>query len=130
MYFTKCVNWSALCNFKPVWTILENVAVHTPENNRWDTHLYNRGSSMLNNNFTKDRCPIPMDTTVRPGPLKFSLQAIIDLHGPSIHSGHYTASINCCKKIFYCNDHTITEFGITDKNSTTAYVILYELIDT
>ena len=39
-----------------------------------------------------------MDTTVRLGPLKFSLQAIIDHHGPSIHSGHYTASINCCKK--------------------------------
>ena len=32
------------------------------------------------------------------GPLKFSLQATIDHHGPSIDSGHYTASINCCKK--------------------------------
>ena len=31
------------------------------------------------------------------GPLKFSLRATIDHHGPSIHSGHYTASINCCK---------------------------------
>ena len=50
------------------------------------------------NNFTKDRWPIPMDTTVRLDPLKFSLQAIIDLHGPSIHSGHYIASINCLKK--------------------------------
>ena len=39
-----------------------------------------------------------MDTTVRFGPLKFSLRATIDHHGPSIHSGHYTASINCCKK--------------------------------
>ena len=39
-----------------------------------------------------------MDTTVRLGPLKFSLQASIDHHGMSIHSGHYTASINCCKK--------------------------------
>ena len=39
-----------------------------------------------------------MDTTVRLGPLKFSLQATIDHHGPSIHSGHYTASIKCCKK--------------------------------
>ena len=38
-----------------------------------------------------------MDTTVRLGPLKFSLRATID-HGQSIHSGHYTASINCCKK--------------------------------
>ena len=69
-------------------------------------------------NITKDRCPIPMDTTVRLGPLKFSLQATIDHHGPSIDSGHYTASINCCKKTFYCNDHKITEFGITDKNSS------------
>ena len=35
------------------------------------------------------------------------------------------------KKPFYCNDHTITEFGIIDsKNSSNAYVILYELIDT
>ena len=34
-----------------------------------------------------------MDTTVRLGPLKSSLQATIDHHGPSIDSGHYTASI-------------------------------------
>ena len=39
-----------------------------------------------------------MDTTVRLGSLKFSLRATIDHHGSSIHSGHYTASINCCKK--------------------------------
>ena len=52
----------------------------------------------INNNITKNRCPIPMATTLRLGPLKFSLQATIDHHGPSIDSGHYTASINCCKK--------------------------------
>ena len=52
----------------------------------------------INDNVTKDRCPIPVDTTVRLGPLKFSLKATIDHHGPSIHSGRYTASINCCKK--------------------------------
>ena len=70
-------------------------------------------------------------TEIRLGPLKFSLRATIDLHGPSIHSGQYTASINCCKKTFYCNDHTFTEFGIIDsKTSSTAFVILYELIDT
>ena len=35
------------------------------------------------------------------------------------------------KKNFNCNDHTITGFGIIDsKNSSTAYVILYELTDT
>ena len=61
----------------------------------------------INDNVTKDRCPIPMDTTVRLGPLKFSLQATIDNHGPSIHSGHYTASINCCKKHYIS---TITQF--------------------
>ena len=77
----------------------------------------------INNNVTKDRCSIPMGTTIRLGPLKFSLRATIDHHGPSIHFGHYTASINCCKK-FYCKDHTITEFGIIDsKNFSTAYVI-------
>ena len=48
-----------------------------------------------NNNVTKDRCSIPMDMTVGLGPLKFILRATIDHHGPSIHSGHYTASINC-----------------------------------
>ena len=52
----------------------------------------------INNNVTNDRCYISMDTTVRLGPLKFSLRATIDHHGPSIHSGHYTASISCCKK--------------------------------
>ena len=40
-------------------------------------------------------------------------------------------SIVAKKNTFYCNDHTITEFGIIDnKNSSTAYVILYELADT
>ena len=87
----------------------------------------------INNNVTNYRCSIPiMDTTVRLGCIKFSLRATIDHHGPSIHTGHYTASINCCKKNpFYCNGHTITEFRIIDsKNSSTAYVILYELIET
>ena len=35
---------------------------------------------------------------------------------------HTTTSI-------YCNDHKITEFGTTDKNSSTAYIILYKWID-
>ena len=52
----------------------------------------------INNNVTIGRCPIPMDTIVRLGPLKVTLQATKDHHGPSIHSGHYTASINCYKK--------------------------------
>ena len=70
--------------------------------------LYVTRFSYINNNVTKDRCPIPpMDTTVRLGPLNFSLQATVDHHVPSIHSGQYTASINCCKKTFYCNNYGV-----------------------
>ena len=76
----------------------------------------------INNNFNKGSCPIPRDTTIW---LKFSLQATIDHHGPSIHSGHYTASINCCKKTFYCNDHTITEFGIALIKTPLLHMLYY-----
>ena len=38
----------------------------------------------INNNFTKDRCSIPMDMTVVLGLHKFSLQATIDHYGPSM----------------------------------------------
>ena len=77
----------------------------------------------------QDRCSIPMDMTVVLGLNKFSLQANIDHHGPSMYSGHYTASINCCKRTFYCNDSKITEFKTIDtKNFSTAYVLMHELI--
>ena len=59
----------------------------------------------INNNATKYRCSIPTDTTVRFGPLKFSLRATIDHHGPSMHSGHDTVSINCCKNILLQRSH-------------------------
>ena len=42
-----------------------------------------------------------MDTTVRLGPLKFSLRDNIDHHGPSIHSGHYCTYQLLQKKSFY-----------------------------
>ena len=83
----------------------------------------------INNNFTKDRCSIPMDMTVVLGLHKFNLQATIDHHGPSMYSGHYTASINCCKRTFNCNDSYITEFEMIDtKNSCTADVVMYKII--
>ena len=82
----------------------------------------------INNNITKDICPIPMDTTVRLGPLKLSLHATkIDHHGPSIDSGHYTASINCCKDILLQRSQN---YGVTDKNCSTAYIVLYKWNDT
>ena len=69
-----------------------------------------------------------MDITVVHGLHKFSLQATIDHHRPSIYSGHYAASINCCKTI-YCNDSKIAEFEMIDtKNSSTAYEVMYKLI--
>ena len=83
----------------------------------------------INNKFTKDGCSIPMDMTVVLGLHKFSLQATIDHHGPSMYSGRYTAYINRCKRTFYCNDSKITEFKTIDtKNSSTAYVVMYKLI--
>ena len=83
----------------------------------------------INNQFAKDKCSIPMDMTVVLGYHKFSLQATIDHHGPSIYSGHYTTSVNCCNRTFYCNDNKIMEFDmINTKNSSTAYVVIYKLI--
>ena len=83
----------------------------------------------INNQFAKDKCSIPMDMTVVLGYHKFSLQATLDHHGPSIYSGHYTTSVNCCNRTFYCNDNKITEFDmINTKNSSTAYVVIYKLI--
>ena len=65
-----------------------------------------------------------MDMTIMLGLHKFSLYATI----PSLYSGHYTSSANCCKK-FYCNSSKITEFEIIDiNNSSTAYVKMYEII--
>ena len=79
----------------------------------------------INNNFNKDRCAIPMNMTVVLGLHKFSLMATIDHHGPSMYSGYHTASINCCKKTFYCNDCKITELEKIDtKNCSTAYVLI------
>ena len=79
----------------------------------------------INNNITKDRCPIPMDTTVRLGPLKFSLQATIDHHGPSNDSGHYTASINCCKKHSIATITELRSLGLLIK--TPLLHILYHI---
>ena len=69
-----------------------------------------------------------MDMTVVLGLHKFSLQATIDHHGPSMFSVHYTSSSNWCNKS-YCNESKITDFEMIDtKNSPTAYVVTYKLI--
>ena len=82
-----------------------------------------------NNRITKNKSRIPLDLYIELGPYKFSLQASVDHHGYSMNIGHYTASINCCGKIFHCNDNKITECNITDTyNSSTAYILLYKLM--
>ena len=84
---------SSRCN-KNTWHVESSYILQTPKYLLLSVNRFR----YINNNVTKYRCPIPMDTTVWLGPLKFSLRATIDNHGPSILSGHYTASINCCKK--------------------------------
>ena len=70
-----------------------------------------------------------MDMTVVLDLHKFSLQATVDHHGPSMYSGHYTASINYCKNHSIATIVKITEFKAIDaKNSSTAYVVMYKLI--
>ena len=110
---------------KNTWHIESNYLLQPP---KYLIIVVNR-FRYINNNFTKDRCSIPMDTTVVLGLHKFSMQATIDHHGPSMYSGHYTASINYCKRTFYCNYSKVTEFATIDtKNSSTAYVIMHKLI--
>ena len=83
-----------------------------------------------NNRITKNKSRMPLDLYIKLGPYKFSLQASVDHHGCSMNSGHYTASINCCGKSFHCNDNKITECNVTDTyNSSTAYILLYKLME-
>ena len=83
-----------------------------------------------NNRITKNKRRMSLDLYIKLGPYKVSLQASVDHHGYSMNSGHYTASINCCGKIFHCNDNKITECNVTDTyNSSTAYILLYKLIE-
>ena len=94
--------WEKSCFWwkKNTWHVESNHILQPP---KYLIILVNR-FRYINNNFTKDRCSIPMDMTVILGLHKFSLQATVDRHGPSMYSGHFTASINCCKKTFNCND--------------------------
>ena len=121
---TSTYEWYIL--FRLCWHVEPNYISQPP---KYLLLIVNR-FRYTNNNVTKDICSIILDTTVMLGPLKFSLRATIDHHGPSIHSRHYTASINCCKnKNSIATTIKMTEFEIINsKNSPTAYVILYELI--
>ena len=55
----------------------------------------------INNNVTKDRCPIPMDTTVRLGPLKFAKHILLQ------RSHNYGIWNYWQQKLLYCICYTI-----------------------
>ena len=48
------------------------------------------------------------------GPYKGSLYVNVVRRGNSMHYDHYTASANCCKDLFYCNDDRIIERDISN----------------
>ena len=96
-YYKECnKNYKKTCNRcnKDTWHVESNYVLQP---SKYLLLLVNR-FRYTNNNVTKDRCSTHMDATVILGPHKFSLRDTKDHHGPSIHSGHYAASINCCKK--------------------------------
>ena len=68
---------------KNTWHVESNYIIQPT---KYLTIVVNR-FRFIYNNFTRDRCSIPMDMTV-----------VLGHHGPSIYSGHYTASINCWKR--------------------------------
>ena len=88
----KWQKFCSRCN-KNTWRVKSNYILQPPKY----LLLFVNRFRYINDNVTKDRWSIPTATTVWLGPLTFILRATIDHHGPSIHSGHYTASINCCK---------------------------------
>ena len=85
----------------------------------------------IDNNVTKDGCSMPMGAVVGLGPIWFGLRATGDHRGPSVHSGHCAASVDCCEGAFYYGSHTVARFRVVDsRGSSAAYVVLCELIDT
>ena len=80
--------------------------------------------------YLQNKSRMHLDLYMKLCPYKFPIQASVDHDGYSMNSGHYTASINCCGKIFHGNDNKITECNITDTyDSSTAYILLYTLME-
>ena len=89
----KSLKSCSRCN-KNTWYVDSSYILQSPEY----LLLFVNRFRYINDNVIKYRCSIPMDTTVRLGPVKVSLRAAIDHHRQSIHSGHCAASINDWKK--------------------------------
>ena len=104
-YFFRCK--------KNTWHIASNYVLQLP---KYLSIVVDR-CRYIKNNFTKDIFPIPVDMTVAHGLHKFSLQATIDHHGPSMYSGQYTVypkkyAHGFCFAVLYCG-YTLTDFPIS-----------------
>ena len=78
---------------------------------------------------TDFRSLIPRNLNIILGPYNSSLQATLDHHGNYMHHSHYTTSVKCCGKSFFCNDDKITECDIINRrNLSTIYILFYKLI--
>ena len=96
----KLQNSHSRCN-KKTWHVESSYMLQPPKY----LLLFVNRFRYINNNVTKDRCSIPMDTTVRLGPLNLSLRATINHNGPSIHSGPLYCIYQLLQKILLQRSH-------------------------
>ena len=110
---------------KNTWHVESNYILQPP---KYLLHIVNRFRYTYNN-VTKDRCSIAVDMTAMLSPLKFGLRATID-HHDHVYIPAIIMHLSIVAKTLYYDDNKMTEFKIVhSKNSSTTYVILYELID-
>ena len=79
--------------------------------------------------ITKNKALLQLDRRIASGPFDFRLQAMVDHHGHSTGSGHYTASVICCSEVFYCNDSRVTVYSERNiRDSHAVYIVVYKLL--
>ena len=78
----NCKKSCSRCN-KNIWHVESSYILQPPKY----LLLFVNRFRYIYNNVTKDRCSIPMDTTVRLGALKFSLRATINLYMSPVFFG-------------------------------------------
>ena len=116
----KLQKFCSRCN-KNTWRVESSYILQPPKY----LLLFVNRFRYIDNNVTKVRCSIPMDTTVRLGPLKFSLRATTTIVMDRLYNLVIMMHLSIVAKTFYCNDHTITEFGIIDSESPLLHMLYY-----
>ena len=80
------------------------------------------------NRTIKDNSCIPIQFNVQIHGFKFELVGIIDHHGSTAGSGHYTSTLFHNDSGYHCNDMRITNFpNFKTIDSATAYILVYKL---